>query len=67
MEIRQLKANFTIADEISLEMANSETKDLTSEETRDIIEKYIDKKLKEQGINAFNIQMTFRSKVIDDV
>jgi len=67
MEIRQLKANFTIADEISLEMANSDTKDLTSEETRDIIEKYIDKKLKEQGINAFNIQMTFRSKVIDDV
>jgi len=67
MEIRQLKANFTIADEISLEMANSDTKDLTSEETRDIIEKYIDKKLKEQGINAFNIQMTFKSKVIDDV
>ena len=67
MEIRQLKANFTIADEVSLDMANSETEDLTSEETRDIIENYIDKKLKEHGIKAFNMRMTYKSRVIDDV
>ena len=48
-------------------MANSETEDLTSEETRDIIEDYIDKKLKEHGIKAFNMRMTYKSRVIDDV
>ena len=56
MEIRQLKANFTIADEVSLDMANSETEDLTSEETRDIIEDYIDKKLKRARHQSFQYE-----------
>lgn len=63
MDIRQVVANFTIADEVKLELADD--KDLTNAEADDIIVKYIDDKLKAEGIKAFNIQMTVRAKVIE--
>ena len=66
MIIQELKANFTIADEIRLETANEKEYELTAEEQRDIIEKYIDAQLKKHGVEAFNMRMTYKSRVLEE-
>tara|TARA_B100000900_G_C20560020_1_gene708477 strand:+ start:927 stop:1130 length:204 start_codon:yes stop_codon:yes gene_type:complete len=66
MVTRELKANFTIADEVRLETVNELGYDLTAKEQRDIIEEYIDAQLKKHGIEAFSMRMTYKSKVVEE-
>ena len=66
MVTRELKANFTIADEVRLETVNESGYDLTPKEQRDIIEEYIDAQIKKHGIKAFNMRMTYKSRVVEE-
>ncbi len=66
MVTRELRANFTIADEVRLETVDKNGYDLTAKEQRDIIEKYIDEQLKKHGIEAFNMRMTYKSRVVEE-
>ena len=66
MTTQELKANFTIADEVLIEAVSEIEYELTKEEQRDVIEEYIDLQLKKHGIKAFNIRMTYKSKVVEE-
>lgn len=66
MTTQELKANFTIADEVLIEAVSEIEYELTKEEQRDVIEEYIDSQLKKHGIKAFNIRMTYKSKVVEE-
>lgn len=57
---KEIKSNFTITGEIKIS-----TNDLEVDE-KEFVKKYVDNKLKEQGISAFDFAFTTKSLLIED-
>ena len=65
---RNIKGHFSITGEVEIDLyATEQEVPETDEAHRSVLVRYIDKKLKKDGIKAFDLQIAFKVKDIESV